>query len=91
MKKSEIIDSIVTATGFTKSDIAKICDAYVNLIKSELVKGNDFAITGLGTFKVSDRKARDGINPLTKEPLHIPAKKVVSFKSGKSLKDELNK
>lgn len=91
MKKSEIIESLSNSTGLTKADITKVCDAYVDLIKSELVKGNDFAITGLGTFKVSDRKARDGINPLTKEPLHIPAKKAVSFKSGKALKDELNK
>lgn len=91
MKKSEIIDALANNTGLTKADVTKVCDGYVELIKSELVKGNDFTVTGLGTFKVSERKARDGINPLTKEPLHIPAKKAVSFKAGKALKDEVNK
>lgn len=91
MKKSEIIDALASNTGLTKADVTKVCDGYVELIKSELAKGNDFAITGLGTFKVSERKARDGINPLTKEPLHIPAKKAVTFKAGKALKDEINK
>lgn len=91
MKKSEIIDALATSTGLSKADVTKVYEGVFDLFTSELVKGNDVAVTGFGTFKVSKRAARDGINPLTKEPLHIPAKNAVSFKAGKALKDEVNK
>ena len=48
------------------------------------------ALVGFGTFSAKKREARDGINPLTKEPLHIEAKVVASFKAGSKLKDALN-
>lgn len=91
MKKSEIIEALANSTGLSKADVTKVYEGTFELFTSELVKGNDVAISGFGTFKVSKRAARDGINPLTKEPLHIPAKNAVSFKAGKALKDEVNK
>ena len=78
-------------TWLSKADITKVYEGTFELIKEELGKGNDFAISGFGTFKISERAARDGINPLTKQPLHIPAKKAVSFKAGKDLKETVNK
>lgn len=91
MKKSEIIDALAEKTGLTKTDVAKVYEETFELIKEELGKGNDVAVSGFGTFKVSERAARDGINPLTKEPLHIPAKKVPTFKAGSALKEIVNK
>jgi len=34
-----------------------------------------------------ERKARKGVNPKTREPIDIPAKKTVVFKPGKELRD----
>ena len=48
------------------------------------------SLVGFGTFSAKERAAREGINPLTKEPLKIPAKTVASFKAGSKLKDALN-
>jgi nucleoid DNA-binding protein len=58
----------------------------VETIKSELKKGNDVAIAGLGVFRVSKRKERMGINPKTGEKIKIPAKKAVKFRAAKDLK-----
>lgn len=91
MKKSEIIEALANSTGLSKTDVTKVFEGTFELFTSELAKGNDVAVTGFGTFKVSKRAARDGINPLTKAPLHIPEKNAVSFKAGKALKDEVNK
>lgn len=91
MKKAEIIEALANKTGLTKADVAKVYEGTFELFKEELGKGNDVAVAGFGTFKISERAARDGINPLTKQPLHIPAKKAVSFKAGKDLKDTVNK
>ena len=48
-------------------------------------------ISGFGTFKVNDRKARKGISPKTQEEMIIPASKTVTFKPSNRLKrcDEL--
>lgn len=91
MKKAEIISLIAERTNVSKADAERVYNETFNVIKEELGKGNDVSISGFGTFKVSERAARDGINPLTKAPLHIPAKKAVSFKAGKDLKETVNK
>ena len=91
MKKSEIIEALANKTGFSKADVTKVYEETFELFKEELGKGNDVSVAGFGNFKISERAARDGINPLTKEPLHIDAKKVVSFKAGSALKEIVNK
>lgn len=91
MKKSEMIEALASKTGLTKADVEKVFNGTFELFKEELANGNNVSVAGFGTFKISERAARDGINPLTKQPLHIPAKKAVSFKAGTALKDVVNK
>ena len=90
MKKSEMIEVVAGKAGQTKADAERAMNAVFEMLKEELSKGNSVAIAGFGTFKVTERAARDGINPLTKQPLHIPAKKAVTFKAGTALKDAVN-
>ena len=91
MTKTEMIEKLSKDNGLTKVDVEKVFNGTFALFKSELAKGNNVSVAGFGTFKVSKRAARDGINPLTKEPLHIPAKNAVSFKAGSALKEAVNK
>ncbi|MFI3260406.1 MAG: HU family DNA-binding protein [bacterium] len=90
MSKSELVDYIASEAGLTKADAAKALDATVAGITAGLKKDGKVALVGFGTFSVKERAARDGINPLTKEPLHIPAKNVASFKVGSKLKEAIN-
>ena len=48
-------------------------------------KGEKVAILGFGTFSVTERQARMGINPRTKKQIKIPARKSVKFKPGSGL------
>lgn len=91
MKKSEIIEALANNTELNKTAVTRVYEGIFELFKEELSKGNDVSVAGFGTFKVSQRAARDGINPLTKQPLHVPAKKAVTFKVGKDLKEIVNK
>lgn len=91
MKKSEIIDSLAVKTGLTKTDVEKVYNETFNLLKDELVKGNNVAVAGFGTFKISNRAAREGRNPQTGAAMKIPASKAVSFKAGSALKEAVNK
>ena len=46
---------------------------------------------GFGSFEVRKRAARKGRNPQTNEEIKIPASKLPVFKSGKALKEAVNK
>ena len=91
MKKAEMIEALSNATGLTKADSEKAFNATFDLIKSELEKGNEVSVSGFGKFKISERAARTGRNPLTGETIEIKASKSVAFKVGKELKDKVNK
>lgn len=90
LKKSEIIEAIANSTEETKATVEKIYNATFELFKEELSKGEKVSVAGFGTFKISERAARDGRNPRTGETIRIAASKSVSFKAGTELKDKVN-
>ncbi len=91
MKKSELVEAVVAKTGLTKKDADAACQAVFKSITEALVKGDKVSVVGFGTFSVRERAAREGINPFTKETIHIAASKAPVFKAGKSLKETVNK
>mgnify|MGYP003312680154 FL=1 len=90
MGKQELVEFIAAKAGLTKADAGRALDAALEGITTGLKKEGKVALVGFGTFSAKERAAREGINPLTKEPLHIDAKVVASFKAGSKLKDALN-
>lgn len=87
MNKVELVDAIAAKTGLTKKDADAAVKATVEAITEALKKGDEVALVGFGTFKVTKKAARTGINPATKAQIKIPAKNVPGFKAGKALKD----
>lgn len=59
-------------------------------IAGALENNDKVALIGFGTFSVSEKAARTGINPRTKETINIPARKVVKFKPGAEISNKLN-
>ena len=90
MSKTELVEYIAKAAGLTKADAGRALDATIDGITAGLKKEGKVTLVGFGTFSAKRRAAREGINPLTKAPLKIPAKTVASFKAGSKLKDTLN-
>jgi len=87
MTKAELISAVAEKSGLTKKDSDKAVTAVIDAITEALVGGDKVSLVGFGTFEVKDRAARKGINPRTKEPMHIPASKLPAFKAGKALKE----
>lgn len=85
MNKAELINAMAEKAGLTKIDAHKALDAFVEATKDELKAGNKVTLIGFGTFSVSERKARTGINPKTRKSIKIAAKKVAKFKAGKGI------
>ena len=88
--KSDVINAIAEQAGISKKEAAAAFDAFVSYISDTCQTGERCAIHGLGSFSVTERKAREGRNPRTKETITIPASKNVRFKAGKDLRDLLN-
>ncbi len=91
MKKSEIIEALAQNTGLKKADVEKVYNGTFDLFKDELAKGNNVAVAGFGTFKISHRNARKGHNPQTGKPIDIAASNNVSFNAGTDFKKVVNK
>ena len=85
MNKTELVAKIAEGAGMSKVDAKKALDATLDAIKKAVKKSDKVALVGFGTFSVTKRGARKGINPATKKPITIPAKKVVKFKAGSEL------
>ena len=90
MSKTELVEFVAEEANMSKAEAARAVDAIMKGITKGLKKDKKVALVGFGTFSCKTREAREGINPLTKEPMKIPAKNVVSFKAGSNLKDSLN-
>ncbi len=87
VNKDTLVHTIVEKLGLTKKDVEGVIECMVDVVTEELRKGNKVTLTGFGTFKVSKRAAREGINPQTKAKITIPAMTVPKFTAGKSLKE----
>ena len=90
MSKKDLIDAVASHAEITKEKAGHAVDAILDHIKTSMKKGDEVRIPDFGTFKVAKRKAREGRNPATGEPLKIAAAKVPKFTPSKGLKDLLN-
>lgn len=86
MNKTELINEVAKVVN-TKKEAQAAVECVLSSITKSLKKGQDVSLTGFGAFKVVKRKARNGRNPLTGEPIKIKATKVPKFSAGKGLKD----
>lgn len=91
MNKNEMVASIAEKTGLAKKDAEKAFSAVLETITETLVSGEKVQIVGFGTFETRDRAEKQGRNPVTGEPMTVPAARVPAFKAGKALKDAVAK
>ena len=90
MGKAELVLFVAEKAGLSTADATRALDAVLEGITEGLKNEGKVALVGFGTFSAKERAAREGINPLTKEAIKIPAKTVASFKAGSKLKDAIN-
>ncbi|MFN2238077.1 MAG: HU family DNA-binding protein [Thermoanaerobaculia bacterium] len=88
--KADLVSAIAEQAGISKKEATAAYDAFVEYIAETCQSGERCSVPGLGSFTVSERKARTGRNPRTNETIQIPASRNVRFKAGKDLKTSLN-
>ncbi len=91
MTKSELIQRLAEKNPHLYlRDVEKIVDKVFDEITQALVEGDRVELRGFGAFSVKERDARVGRNPRTGETVHVDAKRLPFFKTGKALRERLN-
>jgi integration host factor subunit beta len=88
MTKAELIEKVSQHyTALTKRQTEILVNTVFDSIKEALAKGDKIEIRGFGSFRLRQRRMREGRNPKTGTLVNVPSKKVPFFKAGKELKE----
>lgn len=86
LTKKELIEAIASKTGGEKKETNAFLDALSDTIMEQVAAGNTVPLNKVGRISAKMRSARTGINPSTKKPLSIPAKRVPRISWGSAMK-----
>jgi integration host factor subunit beta len=90
--KSELVQIIANRNPHLfQRDVENIVNAVFDEITDSLSHGNRVELRGFGAFSVKNRPAREGRNPRTGEKVAVEEKWVPFFKTGKELRERLNR
>lgn len=92
MNKSELIDQLASRfPALGQADTKLAVSIILEAISGTLAQGNRIEIRGFGSFQLSYRQARIGRNPKSGETVKVPAKVVPHFKTGKELRERVDR
>jgi DNA-binding protein HU-beta len=88
MNKAELVSEVhrMLGDGTSRAAAERAADCVLQSIKRGLRRDAEVHLVGFGTFSVAQRSARKGFNPHTRQPMKIPAMKLVRFKAGANLR-----
>ena len=90
MNKRELIARVAAATGLEKRSVKRGLEAILDTVSNTLRAGEKVKLVGFGTFKTANRRPRPAVNLRTMEKLMLPARRVVTFSPGLTLRKNLN-
>lgn len=90
MNRIEFVAHLAASKGITKTEAENIVKTFIEGVSDVIKSGDSVQLVGFGSFQVKHQEERKGHNPLKNEPMTIPARNVVSFKVGESLKKAAN-
>jgi DNA-binding protein HU-beta len=86
MNKTDLINAMAEGADISKAAAGKALEAAIEAITKAVASGDNVALIGFGTFKATERAAREGKNPKTGEVLQIAAATVPKFSAGAAFK-----
>ena len=88
--KKDLIDRIAESTGTKHALVKRVVQHFFDEITSELAKGNRLEFRDFGVFDTKAAPARMAQNPRTLKKVEVPAKRRVTFRPGRPMKETLN-
>lgn len=91
MTRVDLVEIVLQEVeGLNRRQSEVIVNGIFDSIRDALSTGEKVELRGFGSFKVRQRRSRDGRNPKTGEPVKVPPKTVPFFKPGKELRERVN-
>ena len=90
MTKAELVEEVSRVSQLTKKHSEIIVNTVFDSIVSALHKDQKIELRGFGSFRIRQRRSRQGRNPKTGDKVDVPAKRIPYFKPGKELKELIN-
>jgi DNA-binding protein HU-beta len=87
MTKNELVRELAEDFELPRKQVGELVEAMLEKITTILKAGDKVQLTPFGQFKIRDRAARVARNPQTGEPVNVPAKRVLKFIAGRTLKE----
>jgi integration host factor subunit alpha len=88
MTKADLVDVVYDRHGgLTKNEAAEIVEVIFATVKTSLGEGRTVRIKNFGTFAITNRPGRTGVNPVSGERIFIPPHRGLSFRPARRLKD----
>ena len=86
LTRAAMVESLFHELGLSKTDGRDLVDLFMEELVASLAAGEQVKLSGVGNFDLRDKKERPGRNPKTGESIPIPARRVVTFRAGNTLK-----
>ena len=90
INKNEVLKKIYYNLGIPTAFSDKIINSILEIIIEGLNESKKVKISGLGTFKILNKKSRVGRNPKTGEKFEIKSRRTVSFYPSNKVKKIIN-
>ncbi len=90
MTKRELVIRVANKLSMTQSDVAKIIEGAFDAISESLASGERWELRDFGVFEVKVRASRIGRNPRTGDQVPVPERRVVTFRPGKKMKEQVS-
>lgn len=89
MNKQELAEETAARTEMPKTVVTNVLNALLDVVAETVAAGETVGLVGFGTFETYETKPRTGINPLTKKPQNVPARRRPRLRFSKALKDKV--
>jgi DNA-binding protein HU-beta len=87
VNKREVVEKVAQRTRLPVATVAEVVEAFLDVVKRSVVRGEKVVLSGFGTFHRQSRARRTARNLWTDKPMRLPPTNVASFRPGKPLKD----
>ena len=89
LTKADLSKHLMERLEFGKKDADLLVNTFLDCVIKALHQGEGVELRGFGSFRLRDRRARQGRNPRSGQSIEVPQKRVVYFKLGKELRNRL--
>ncbi len=89
LTKKDLVLTVAKDTGITQVDVKRVIQQTLHRVIESLKEGKTIELRNFGVFKVRQRAPRRGRNPKTGQEVPVPPKRVVVFKPGLLMRQDI--